>query len=78
MASVGVLLLRFETLRLEEKLEESICATQLITEDEGLGRLAHTVQVLAAVSALGWQSSRPGFKSWHTRSFDLSEVMWSE
>ncbi|CAL8289302.1 unnamed protein product [Boreogadus saida] len=26
--------------------QESICAAQLITEDEGLGRLAHTVQVL--------------------------------
>ena len=35
-------------------------------------------QFHAAVSVLGWQRSRPGFKSWHTRSFDLSEVMWSE
>jgi hypothetical protein len=32
----------------------------------------------AAVSALGWQRLRPGFKSWHTCSFSLSDVMWSE
>ncbi|CAL8266763.1 unnamed protein product [Gadus morhua 'NCC'] len=36
--------LRIATLR--NALQESICAAQLITEDEGLGRLAHTVQVL--------------------------------
>uniref|UniRef100_A0A8C5BS02 Programmed cell death 6 n=1 Tax=Gadus morhua TaxID=8049 RepID=A0A8C5BS02_GADMO len=43
-------------------LQESICAAQLITEDEGLGRLAHTVQVLvdlAPNAASHRRASRP-------------------
>ena len=42
--------------------QESICAAQLITEDEGLGRLAHTVQVLvdlAPTAASHRRASRP-------------------
>ncbi|XP_056431403.1 leucine-rich repeat and calponin homology domain-containing protein 4 isoform X2 [Gadus chalcogrammus] len=42
--------------------EESICAAQLITEDEGLARLAHTVQVLvdlAPTAASHRRASRP-------------------
>ncbi|CAL8267498.1 unnamed protein product [Arctogadus glacialis] len=41
---------------------ESICAARLITEDEGLGRLAHTVQVLvdlAPTAASHRSASRP-------------------
>ncbi|CAL8373109.1 unnamed protein product [Boreogadus saida] len=41
---------------------ESICAAQLITEDEGLGRLAHTLQVLvdlAPTAASHRRASRP-------------------
>ncbi|XP_059900517.1 programmed cell death protein 6 isoform X1 [Gadus macrocephalus] len=43
-------------------LQESTCAAQLITEDEGLGRLAHTVQVLvdlAPTAASHRRASRP-------------------
>ncbi|CAL8289960.1 unnamed protein product [Gadus morhua 'NCC'] len=42
--------------------KESICAAQLITEDEGLGRLAHTLQVLvdlAPTAASHRRASRP-------------------
>ena len=43
-------------------LSSPICAAQLITEDEGLGRLAHTVQVLvdlAPTAASHRRASRP-------------------
>ncbi|CAL8341321.1 unnamed protein product [Arctogadus glacialis] len=42
--------------------DESICAAQLITEDQGLGRLAHTVQVLVdlvPIAASHRRASRP-------------------
>ncbi|CAL8384973.1 unnamed protein product [Gadus morhua 'NCC'] len=46
----------------QSQVSESICAAQLITEDEGLGRLAQTVQVLvdlAPTAASHRRASRP-------------------